>query len=219
MRIRVLFILLSVLLFSINSYSDIIYSDGLNYSTEPVAQDNSSDAGFDDNSFAPATYNIYSSDDSSDQPRHHYSRHSPASVFSGSPKHIAAHKEKVIIVNPRTHTWAAYSANGVLIRSGRASAGSSWCNDLGRSCRTTTGTFRIYSLGSEDCVSSKFPLGEGGAPMPYCMYFNGSQGLHGSNEIYGGNRSHGCVRVSVSDARWIRYNFAHVGTKVIVKSY
>jgi lipoprotein-anchoring transpeptidase ErfK/SrfK len=59
----------------------------------------------------------------------------------------------------------------------------------------------------------------GGAPMPYCMFFNGSQGLHGSYEVVDGNASHGCVRMTVSDAEWVRFNFATIGTKVVVRPY
>jgi len=55
--------------------------------------------------------------------------------------------------------------------------------------------------------------------MPYCMFFNGKQGLHGSNQVVRGNVSHGCVRLHVGDAKWIRFNFATIGTKVIVKPY
>ncbi len=55
--------------------------------------------------------------------------------------------------------------------------------------------------------------------MPYCMYFNDLQALHGSYELANANISHGCVRMHVSDARWLRYNFAQVGTLVIIKSY
>ena len=127
--------------------------------------------------------------------------------------------EKYIVVNPRTHRWSALTADGRVIHSGLATAGSSWCDDLGHPCRTKTGTFRIMSLGDSDCVSKKFPLGEGGAPMPYCMYFNGGQALHGSHELAYANISHGCVRMSVSDARWIRFHFAEIGTKVIIKPY
>jgi lipoprotein-anchoring transpeptidase ErfK/SrfK len=135
------------------------------------------------------------------------------------PATIRSHGEPVIIVNPVIHAWGAYSSSGKLLRSGLATAGSSWCGDLGRPCRTKTGTFRITSLGSADCVSKKFPIGRGGAPMPYCMFFNGGQGIHGSDELAYANLSHGCVRVSVSDARWLRFNFSHVNTKVVVESY
>lgn len=55
--------------------------------------------------------------------------------------------------------------------------------------------------------------------MPYCMFFNGRQGLHGSYEVVKGNISHGCVRVHVEDAKWIRFNFAGYGTRVIVRPY
>lgn len=127
--------------------------------------------------------------------------------------------EKVIIVNPRIHQWGAYSADGKLLRSGTATAGSGWCRDLGRPCRTKSGHFRIYSLGSFGCKSSKFPRPRGGAPMPYCMFFNGGQALHGSYEVVRGNVSHGCVRVNVDAARWLRFEFARVGTKVIIKPY
>ena len=55
--------------------------------------------------------------------------------------------------------------------------------------------------------------------MPYCMYFHGNQALHGSHETADANISHGCVRLHVGDAEWIRFNFANVGTKVIIKPY
>lgn len=192
------------MLFSINSYADIVYYEG-GYTS--------------------------SSDDSSNYRPHRQYRQSTRTVTRtthhsvkkkranpSAPTTIADTGDKVIVINPRSHTWGAYSG-GRLLRSGLASAGSGWCADLGRSCRTKTGVFRIYSLGSSDCYSKRFPLGRGGAPMPYCMYFNGGQGLHGSDAVGPGNYSHGCVRVEVEDARWIRFNFARIGTKVIVKPY
>lgn len=142
-----------------------------------------------------------------------------SSFYSRLPKNADYHGEKVIIVNPRLHVWGAYTAEGRLLRAGLATAGSSWCSDLHRSCRTKVGTFRINSLGNHNCVSSRYPLGKGGAPMPYCMYFNGNQGIHGSNAIAEANLSHGCVRVSVADAEWLRFHFVTVGTKVIVTGY
>lgn len=136
--------------------------------------------------------------------------------------------EKTIIVDPQLHAWAAYDSDGSLIRWGPASAGSSWCRDIERACRTKSGSFRIYSLGSSNCISSKFPVPRGGAPMPYCMFFNGGQALHGSpGEVANGNISHGCVRLFVQDAEWLRYDFVEPpsdvnnfkGTKVIVRPY
>jgi len=141
-----------------------------------------------------------------------------SSFYSRLPQSITS-GEKVIIVNPRLHTWGAYTKEGHLVRAGLATSGSTWCSDLGRSCRTKVGTFRINSLGNQSCISSRYPLGKGGAPMPYCMYFNGNQGIHGSYAVSEGNHSHGCVRVSVADAEWIRFHFATMGTKVIVMRY
>lgn len=127
--------------------------------------------------------------------------------------------ERVIVIDPNIHMWGAYSPDGKLIRSGTATAGSSWCRDIGRSCRSKAGVFRIYSLGSAGCKSSKFPVGRGGAPMPYCMFYHGGQAIHGSHEVVRKNVSHGCVRVHVEAARWLRFNFAGHGTKVIVRPY
>src|SRR5579871_860444 len=69
--------------------------------------------------------------------------------------------EKVIIVDPNIHEWGAYDPDGKLIRTGLATAGSSWCRDLHHPCRTKSGSFRIYSLGGSDCISHKFPLYRG----------------------------------------------------------
>lgn len=138
---------------------------------------------------------------------------------SRMPSKIEATGEKTIIVNPRVHAWGAYTASGELLRSGTATSGGNYCPDIRRSCHTRSGSFRIYSLGSASCKSHKYPLPRGGAPMPYCMFFNGGQGLHGSYNVVKGNVSHGCVRLHVADAAWLRFNFANIGTKVVVKPY
>lgn len=136
------------------------------------------------------------------------------------PQNIATN-EPTIVVDPRVHTWGAYNSNGQLVKAGLASAGRDWCPDTGKPCRTHSGTYRIHSLGGPECVSHIFPIGIGGSPMPYCMFFSGGQALHGvpPSEIGEGNFSHGCVRLNVSDAEWIRFDFAGVGTKVIVRPY
>lgn len=135
------------------------------------------------------------------------------------PDEISPQGEKTIVIDPKVHAFGAYTADGKLIYSGLATSGANWCSDTGRPCRTKVGSFRIFSLGDSTCISSRYPLGEGGAPMPYCMFFNGNQGIHGSNQVTDGNISHGCVRISVGDAAWLRYEFAQHGTKVIVKPY
>ncbi|MBV9575386.1 MAG: L,D-transpeptidase [Gammaproteobacteria bacterium] len=135
------------------------------------------------------------------------------------PQLIAATGEKVIVVNPQVHAWGAYSSDGQLVRGGLATAGGDWCPDIHRACHTKSGSFRIESLGSFNCISHKYPVPKGGAPMPYCMFFNGGQGLHGSYNVVDANVSHGCVRLTVPDAEWLRFNFVNVGTKVIVRPY
>lgn len=148
-----------------------------------------------------------------------HSNYNAATFEARMPSRIAPDGQRVLIVNPRVHAWGAYDANGFLVRGGVATAGANWCGDLGRPCHTRSGVFRIYSLGSADCKSSKFPLHRGGAPMPYCMFFNKGQALHGSREVVDANASHGCVRLQVQDAEWLRYNFVSVGTKVVIMQY
>lgn len=138
------------------------------------------------------------------------------------PERIATN-EKLILIDPKNHFYGAYRANGTLIRWGIATTGSLQCRDSNETCLTQIGVFRIYSLGNENCVSKKY----GGAQMPYCMYFKGGQAIHGSTEIQSANLSHGCVRVHIADAQWLRYHFVegpssmnqYKGTKVIISQY
>ena len=129
-------------------------------------------------------------------------------------------KGKVIIVDPKVYAWGAYQ-NGQFIRGGIANAGANFCYDEKRPCRTTIGTFRIYSMGDVNCASRIYPIPKGGALMPYCMYFHQGESLHGSpDHILGDNNiSHGCIHMRIPDAEWLRYNFASIGTKVIIQPY
>lgn len=148
--------------------------------------------------------------------------------YSPFPRQIEAPQEKLVVFDPKRLAWAAYAADGSLVRWGPATGGKSWCDDIDESCYTKPGRFRIYSMGNSSCVSTKFPIPDGGAPMPYCMYFNGGQAFHGSpGGVVLGNESHGCVRMFVSDAEWLRYEFVDPpdetnnfsGTEVIVMPY
>lgn len=140
-------------------------------------------------------------------------------TVAAMPSQIDPPGEKMVLVSPVEHAWGAYDANGRLIRSGLASAGADWCKDMGSQCHTVTGSYRIRSLGGPGCVSPSFPMPRGGAPMPYCMYFTPYQALHGSYELAHANISHGCVRMRVGDARWLRYNFVTIGTLVVIEPY
>ena len=112
-------------------------------------------------------------------------------------------------------TWHAYDVNGALVRSGRVSGGKEFCKDIGKNCETVLGTFTISRKGDENCKSTIYPVGRGGAPMPYCMFFHGGYALHGSNSVPNYNASHGCVRMTPEDAQWLNENFVLEGaTKV-----
>lgn len=123
------------------------------------------------------------------------------------------------IYNPKTLRWTAIDEHQRVIRSGRGSGGRGYCPDIHRSCRTPTGTYHVISKGDARCRSSRYPVGRGGAPMPYCMFFSKYYAVHGSPDVPAYNASHGCVRVRPSDARWLNHNFMHVGTKVVIKPY
>lgn len=122
------------------------------------------------------------------------------------------------IFNPRSLSWKAVQ-NGKVIKTGRASGGSGYCRDIKRSCRTPSGTYSVISKGGPECRSSRYPLGKGGAEMPYCMFFSKNYAIHGSYDVPKHNASHGCIRVHPGDARWLNHNFLKIGSTVIVKPY
>jgi L,D-transpeptidase ErfK/SrfK len=133
--------------------------------------------------------------------------------------HISAPGRRTVIVSTGALAWGAYDENGRLINWGPASGGKSWCADVKRGCRTPKGSFIVYEKRGPGCFSTKFPVGKGGAPMPYCMFFRGGFALHGSPQVPGYNASHGCVRLFVDDARWLNQEFVRSGgTRVIVVS-
>ena len=135
------------------------------------------------------------------------------------PRRIASSGERLFIFSPRIHQWAAYDEYGRRVARGRANGGSTYCRDLRRPCRTPQGVYRVYSKGTVECKSSKFPMGRGGAPMPYCMFFHRGYAIHGSPYISNVNGSHGCIRVTTRAARWLHRYFLETGTKVKVLSY
>ncbi|HSW68582.1 MAG TPA: L,D-transpeptidase [Gammaproteobacteria bacterium] len=135
------------------------------------------------------------------------------------PKFFDTGGKKTVVVDPNVHAWGAYAANGELIRAGIATAGGAECPpDADKAhCYTGMGTYHITGLGDESCYSRKYQNGL----MPYCMYFNNGEALHGSPDdiVVEDNVSHGCVRMRIPDAEWMRYHFAQIGTKVVVMPY
>ena len=134
--------------------------------------------------------------------------------------------EKQIIVDQEKLAWGAYDAQGNLLKWGPISSGSDRCSDNSSpTCRTKVGIFRVFSKENKHCQSDVFPVGRGGAKMPYCMFFHKGFALHGSNDIPGRRASHGCVRMFEKDAKWLNLDFVelsnesnrHLGTKVVVR--
>jgi lipoprotein-anchoring transpeptidase ErfK/SrfK len=134
-------------------------------------------------------------------------------------RNIAPTGESTFAFSPRLRMWAFYNAQGQRVAYGRANGGSDYCPDLGHRCHTPTGTFRVQSKGTAACVSRKFPIGVGNAPMPYCMYFHGGYAIHGSPYISNRNGSHGCIRTTTQAAQWLHRNYMRNGTKVVVLPY
>lgn len=106
--------------------------------------------------------------------------------------------------------WGAYDDEGNLVKWGKASGGKNYCADIKRGCKTITGTFTIYRKQGPECKSNRFPVGKGGAPMPYCMHFHNAYAMHGG-QVPNYNASHGCVRLLRQDAQWLNEEFVRVG--------
>lgn len=127
--------------------------------------------------------------------------------YSPFPQQIEAPGTKLIYVSLHKQAFGAYNSNGTLEYWGPVSAARGYCPDIGHGCHTPMGHFVIESKEGAGCYSTKFPVGRGGAPMPYCMFFHGGFAMHGSYEVPGFNDSHGCVRMFVNDARWLNQEF------------
>lgn len=73
--------------------------------------------------------------------------------------------------------------------------------------QTDKGVFEVWARLVSDAMSGN--QGEEDAyalqDVPWVMYFNGGQSLHGTywHDSFGYRRSAGCVNLSISDARWI----------------
>lgn len=127
---------------------------------------------------------------------------------------------KLFVFDPKVAAWAAYDAQGKRVMTGSASGGKDMCEDVGKPCRTVTGTFRVYNKRGANCKSGEYPVEtEGGAKMPYCMYFFQGYTIHAGYEVPSYNSSHGCIRVLPSAAKWLNEQFITIGTKVVVLSY
>ncbi|MEO5341865.1 MAG: L,D-transpeptidase [Gammaproteobacteria bacterium SHHR-1] len=135
------------------------------------------------------------------------------------PQAIEAPQRSTLVVDQKKLAWGAYSPEGRLLKWGPMSGGKKWCADIKEKCHTPAGKYTVFRKEGADCKSSSFPVDKpgGGAPMPYCVFFNGGIAFHGSDSLPGYNASHGCVRMYTEDARWLNTRFIEMGrTQVLV---
>jgi hypothetical protein len=137
------------------------------------------------------------------------------------PQKAPATGNREFIFDPKAFSWAAYDPEGNRLMTGSASGGKDVCDENpSQSCRTVTGTFHVYNKRGIDCRSGEYPVEtEGGAKMPYCMYFYRGFTIHAAYEVPNANSSHGCVRVLPSAAKWLNEQFITIGTRVTILSY
>jgi hypothetical protein len=137
------------------------------------------------------------------------------------PEQIKATGEKRFVFDPKASAWAAYNEEGTRLMTGGGSAGIDTCEENAtQSCRTITGTFKLYNKHGLECRSGEYPVDtKGGAKMPYCMYFYQGFTIHAAFEVPERPSSHGCVRVFPSAAKWLNEEFMRIGTKVIILAY
>jgi lipoprotein-anchoring transpeptidase ErfK/SrfK len=90
-----------------------------------------------------------------------------------------------------------------------------------RQWETPQGLFSVWAMLKTDAMN-----GSMGQPdqysipvVPYVMYFNGSVALHGAfwHNGFGYRHSHGCVNMSISDAKWL-FGWGSTGMSVYVFS-
>ncbi len=138
--------------------------------------------------------------------------------LSPLPDRIRPTGKKQLLIDLSIFAFGAYNKQGYLVYWGPASGGKNYCFDTQENCRSAVGQFKIYRIKGENCMSSKYPVDQGGgAPMPYCMYYHKGYAIHGSTLAGFVNKSRGCIRLFYSDARWLNQHFVKRGTVVRVK--
>jgi lipoprotein-anchoring transpeptidase ErfK/SrfK len=118
----------------------------------------------------------------------------------------AGSQERWIDVDLSSQTVSAYEGHAVV-----------------RTFLVSTGTWRTPTVTGRFWIYHKFETDDMRGPgyffedVPYTMYFHKGYGLHGTywHNNFGTPMSHGCVNLSIEDARWL-FNFAEVETIVNV---
>ncbi|MBC7263322.1 MAG: L,D-transpeptidase [Chloroflexi bacterium] len=118
----------------------------------------------------------------------------PEDTLAGLATTGEGNKEKRIEIDLSAQTLVAYEGD-VPIFIALVSTGTAWTP-------TPVGQFRIYrKLLKQDMSGPGYYL----ADVPYVQYFFGAYALHGAywHNDFGRPVSHGCVNLTVEDARWL----------------
>lgn len=134
------------------------------------------------------------------------------------PDHLDTNGQKRLVVDLDKFAFAAYNEAGYMVYWGPASGGQDFCQDVQRPCQSATGSAHIYRV-SANYISHSYPVDQGGGDaMPYAMFYYKGFAIHAAPLAGFINRSHGCIHLMTSDAKWVFENFASLGTEVVVKS-
>lgn len=120
------------------------------------------------------------------------------------PSYRDTNGKETLFISISDQAFGAYDQHGDLIRSGRVSTAKSGYN-------TKTGTFtNLYKRGRTDCWSNKYKVN-----IPYCMFYHEGYAVHGFHHVPNRPASKGCIRMTISDARWV-YDWVDPRTVLVV---
>ncbi len=117
---------------------------------------------------------------------------------------------KWIDVDISSQTIMAYEGNAPL-KTVLMSSGIGWR-------LTPIGSFKVYLKVATQTMSGGYGASRYYLPgVPWILYFSGDNAIHGTywHNNFGLPMSHGCVNVSIPDAKWF-YDWGAVGTPVVV---
>lgn len=137
--------------------------------------------------------------------------------------------DKSIVVDLNQHRFIACK-NGKIVNNGKAIGGRKKCQEKelkNHICKTPNGRFSLIKKYGKNKRSDRYPLEcknkkKCGAKMPwYFKIHHSGIGIHGNYDIEKTkeNESHGCIRVSITNARWLNKNFVDYDTKIIILPY
>lgn len=137
--------------------------------------------------------------------------------------------EQNVFIDLKQFQWKAIVGDKVT-NTGKASGGRRWCPDIERGCKTPSGIFRVLTKRGRYYRSPLYPLGCGNpregkkpcAKMAWAIKFRyDGPSIHASeNDDWNNPKhiSHGCIHVTMEDARWLN-QWVSIGTKIVILPY